>query len=114
MLNGKEIISMTTETILRPDAKGRVGLASLAKKLEGQLGGLPISGYSAQITPDGAILLKPRVEMDADEASVFILSDADRDALLAALGSPPSPSEPLRAAAEAHRQRVAPERGVGA
>ena len=97
---------MPAETILRPDAKGRVGLASLAKLLQERFTGRPISGYAAEITPDGAILLRPRVEVDAGEAATLILGDADRDAFLAALADPPPPNDRLRAAAERHGRHV--------
>lgn len=66
--------------ILRPDAKGRVGLASLARILEQRFTQHRISGYAAEITPDGAILLRPRIELGVEDASTLVLSDADRDA----------------------------------
>jgi hypothetical protein len=95
------------ETILRPDARGRIFLGSLTRQLEEQYVGRPISGYVAEITPDGAILLRPRVEVDARQAATLILDDADRDAFLAALADPPVPSEAMRAAVERHRRRTA-------
>ena len=97
---------MPPATILRPDAKGRVGLASLARILEERFTQHRISGYAAEITPDGAILLRPRVEFDAEEASTLVLSETDRDALLDALEKPPGPSERLREAAERHRRQI--------
>ena len=95
-----------SETILRPDAKGRVGLASLARLLEQRFTRHRISGYAAEITPDGSILLRPRVELDVEEASTLVLGDADRDAFLDALGNPPEPNDRLRAAAERHRNQT--------
>lgn len=97
---------MSSETILRPDAKGRVGLASLSRLIEERFTRRRISGYAAEITPDGSILLRPRVEYDAEEASTLILSDADRDAFLDALGNPPDPDDRLRAAVKRHRDQV--------
>ena len=93
-------------TILRPDAKGRVGLASLARLLEQRFAQHRISGYAAEITPDGSILLRPRVELDVEDAATLVLSDADRDAFLDALANPPEPNDRLRAAAERHRNQV--------
>ena len=97
---------MSAETILRPDAKGRVGLASLARLLEQRFTRQRISGYAAEITPDGSILLRPRVEFDVEETSTLVLSDADRDAFLDALEDSPEPDDRLRAAAERHRHQV--------
>jgi hypothetical protein len=93
--------------ILRPDAKGRVGLESLTRVLRERLGGQPISGYTAEITSDGAIVLHPRVEVDAAEAATLVLGTRDRDALLAALASPPKPAAKLRDAAKRHRRNIA-------
>lgn len=98
---------MSTETpILRPDAKGRVGLGSLSRILEERYSIERISGYSAEITPDGAILLRPRVEFDIRDAPTLVLEDADRDALLDALEIPTEPADRLRAAAKRHRDQV--------
>jgi len=66
----------------------------------------PISGYTAEITSHGAILLRPRVEVDAGRAATLILDDCDRDAFLAALADPPAPNDRLRAAAERHGREV--------
>jgi hypothetical protein len=93
--------------ILRPDAKGRVGLESLTRILRERLGGQPISGYAAEITPDGALLLHPRIEVEAAEAATLVLGAQDRDALLAALASPPKPTPRLREAARRHRRKIA-------
>lgn len=95
---------MPVENILRPDAKGRIGLAGLARQLEDRFVGRAISGYSAEITPDGAILLRPRVEMDAELAATLLLDEADRDAFFAALADPRAPSEAWSAAVERHRR----------
>jgi hypothetical protein len=97
---------MASEIIVRPDAKGRVGLATLTKILREQFTGRPISGYAAEITPDGAIVLRPRVEVDAAEAATLILDDSDRDAFLAALADPPVPNDRLRAAVQRHGRQV--------
>jgi hypothetical protein len=97
---------MSSETILRPDAKGRVGLASLTRLLRERFTGQPISGFAAEITPDGAILLRPQIEVDATEAATLILNDADRDAFLDTLAAPPPPNERMRAAAKRHRRQV--------
>ena len=99
-------IAMSAETILRPDAKGRVGLASLARLLEQRFTQHRISGYAAEITPDGSILLRPRVELDIEEASTLVLNDADRDAFLDALAHPPEPNDRLRTAAERHPDQM--------
>ncbi len=93
---------MKTTTTLRPDAKGRVGLGALAKQLQELLGGQAISGYTAEISPDGAIILRPRVEVSAEEASTLILGEEDRARLLQALERPPAPNAALKAAARAH------------
>ncbi len=92
--------------ILRPDNKGRVGLGSLTKRLEERFTGRAISGYAAEITPDGAIVLRPKVEVDAEQASTLILEEADRDAFLDTLAKPPAPSKRLRAARRRHDQWV--------
>ena len=97
---------MPRETILRPDAKGRIGLGAIAKLLQERFTGRPVSGYTAEITADGAILLRPRVEVDAEQAATLILDDSDRDAFLTALDNPPPPGDRLRKAAERHRQQV--------
>ena len=96
------------QLILRPDSKGRIGLGSLTRDLEERfIGGRAISGYAAEITPQGTIVLRPRVEVDADQASTLVLGDADRDAFLSALAKPPAPSDRLRAARRRHEKRVA-------
>jgi len=95
---------MSGETILRADAKGRIALGPLTRQLEESFFGRRISGYAAEITPDGAILLRPRVEVDAEQAPTLILDDADRDTFLAALADPPVPNESMRAAVERHRR----------
>jgi hypothetical protein len=92
--------------ILRPDAKGRIGLDSLTRALRQRFGGKAISGYSAEITADGAIVLRPRVEVDANDAGTFVLSARDRDAFLAALAHPPRPTRALRSAMSLHRRIV--------
>jgi len=89
--------------LLRPDAKGRVGIDALSRRLKERFGGRPISGYSADITADGAILLRPRVELDAEEAGFLVLADRDRDAFVNALSNPPRPGARLRTAARRHR-----------
>ena len=97
---------MASDIILRPDAKGRIGLASLARILQKRFAGRPVSGYAAEITPDGAILLRPRVEVDAAHAATLILSDSDRDAFLDALEHPPAPCDRMHAAAKRHDREV--------
>lgn len=92
--------------ILRPDAKGRVGLDSFTRLLRQRFGGKAISGYSAEITTDGAIVLRPRVEVDAHDAGTFVLSAKDRDAFLAALARPARPTRALRSALSLHRRTV--------
>jgi hypothetical protein len=92
------------DTVLRPDAKGRVGLESLTRRLRERFGGHSISGYSAEITPDGAILLRPRVELAAEAAVTLVLGDEDRDAFLRALDHPPRPTARLRAEVARHRK----------
>ena len=92
--------------LLRPDAKGRVGIDSLSRRLKERYGGRAISGYSAEITADGAILLRPRVEVPAEEAGILLLADKDRDAFVAALADPPRPSAQLAAAARRHRKLI--------
>ena len=98
--------------VLRPDAKGRVGIDSLSRQIKERFGGRPISGYSAEITPDGAILLRPRVELPAEEAGLLLLADRDRDAFVDALSDPPPPSARLSAAARRHRKLIKPVRGA--
>lgn len=93
-------------TILRPDAKGRIGLDSLTKVIRERFGGRPISGYSAEITAEGAILLRPRVEVEAEDAVTLVLTGRDRDALLDALAKPAKPVARLQAAARRHRKNV--------
>jgi hypothetical protein len=95
------------ETILRPDSKGRVGLGSFTKALEEKFAGRAISGYAAEITDDGTIVLRPKVEVDAEQASTLILGAEDRDAFLSAIADPSPPSEALRAARKRHRRWVA-------
>jgi hypothetical protein len=97
---------MKSTTTLRPDAKGRIGIAAIARQLQERLGGRTISGYTAEVTNDGTIVLRPRVEVDAEEASTLVLAAADRDAFLQALSSPPAPNAALRAAARAHAHAV--------
>ena len=98
--------SATMATVLRPDAKGRIGLESLTRLIRERFGGKTISGYSAEITDEGAILLRPRVEVDAEQAATLVLSTRDRDALLDAIAKPPRPGARLRAAARRHRRNV--------
>ena len=98
-----------TQTILRPDAKGRVGLGALTKLLQERLAGHSISGYRAEITPEHAILLRPCIEVDAEQAATMVLGDADRDAFLEALDHPPKPNRQLRTAATRHQRQVADE-----
>ena len=95
------------QVILRPDSKGRIGLGSLTRDIEERFTGWAISGYAAEITAEGTIVLRPKVEVDAEQASTLILEEAVRDAFLAALAKPPAPSERLKAA----RRRL--ERWVG-
>ena len=92
--------------LLRPDAKGRVGIDSLSRRLKERFGGRAISGYLAEITADGAILLRPRVELPAEEAGILILAERDRDAFVDALSDPPRPSPRLSAAARRHRRLI--------
>lgn len=92
--------------LLRPDAKGRVGIDSLSRRLRERLGGRAISGYSADITTDGAILLRPHVELPAEDAGFLILNNRDRDAFLQALSKPPQPGLRLKAAARRHRHLI--------
>jgi hypothetical protein len=93
-------------TILRPDAKGRIGLESLTKVVRERFGGRMISGYSAEVTAEGAILLRPRVEVEAEQAATLVLTGRDRDALLDALAKPAKPAARLRAAAKRHRKNI--------
>ncbi|MBN1417240.1 MAG: hypothetical protein JXP34_00600 [Planctomycetes bacterium] len=97
---------MPGETILRPDAQGRIDLGSFARHLEERFLGCSISGYAAEITADGAILLRPRVGVDAGDAATLILDDADRDAFLAAVEDPPMLNDALHAAALRHRRNT--------
>ena len=76
------------------------------QQLQERLGGPAISGYTAEITADGAILLRPRVEVSVEEAATLILGNRDRDAFLAAIERPPAPNRALRAARRAHERRV--------
>jgi len=94
-------------TVLRPDAKGRVGLDSLTRLLRQRYGGQPISGYAAEITADGTIVLRPRVEVDAEQAATLVLTTRDRDVFLDALAKPARPAAPLRAAAKRHGKNIA-------
>lgn len=94
---------------LRPDAKGRVGLGSLTQKLEQRLNNRQISSYEASLTEDGNILLRPRVEVDAELASTLTLSNEDRDALLHALADPPPFKGKLSASLERYRAEVISE-----
>ena len=79
----------------------------MTRILRERLGGQPISGYAAEITPEGSLLLHPRVEIDAAEVATLVLGTQDRDALLAALASPPKPAPRLREAAKRHRRNIA-------
>jgi hypothetical protein len=94
------------QTMLRPDNKGRIGIDSLTRRLRERLGGRPISGYAAEVTDDGTIVLRPRIEVDADEAATLVLGNDDRDALLAALARPPRAAPRLKAAMRRHRKTV--------
>ena len=96
----------SASAILRPDAKGRVGLDAFTRRLRERFGGRPISGYAAEITAGGEIVLRPRIEIDAEASATLLLDDEDRDALLAVLAKPPRPSAALRAALRAHRRSV--------
>jgi hypothetical protein len=93
-------------TVLRPDAKGRVGLESLTRLLRERFGGQPISGYAAEITPDGTIVLRPRVEVDADQAATLVLTARDRELFLEAVATPAKPAARLRGAARRHRRNI--------
>jgi hypothetical protein len=94
------------QTMLRPDSKGRIGIDSLARRLRERLGGRPISGYAAEVTDDGTIVLRPRIEVDADEAATMVLATDDRDALLEALAHPPRANARLKAAMRRHHKTV--------
>jgi len=98
---------MATETIVRPDAKGRVGLGSYLRRIATQLGRMP-SGFAAELTGDGAIMLRPRVEVAADEASTLVLSVADRDRLLSAIDGVAAPNPALLQAKGQHDATVGP------
>lgn len=98
---------MATETIVRPDAKGRVGLGSYLRRIATQLGRMP-SGFAAELTDDGAIMLRPRVEVAADEASTLVLSVADRDRLLAAIDGAVAPNQALLQAKAQHDTMAGP------
>ena len=100
------MIEFMAATILRPDSKGRVGLESLTRLVREHFGGQPISGYTAEITTDGAIVLHPRMEVDAGQASTLVLTARDRDLFLEALAKPAMPVAPLRAAAKRHRKNI--------
>lgn len=100
---------MPEPAILRPDSKGRIGLQRLTQQLERRFNGRSISGYSASLTEDGEILLRPRVEVDAEAAATLILSDADRDAFLEALDNPPPLDKKLQKAMKRHKSVVVRE-----
>ncbi len=85
--------------VLRPDAKGRVGLDSLLRRAREMLGGVQIAGLAADVASDGTITLRPRVEVDAETAQVLRVSQRDAEAFAAALAHPPKPNAALRAAA---------------
>ena len=93
----EQIIDTMADGVFTLDNNGRV--TSWNHSME------RISGYAAEITPDGAILLRPRVEVAAERAATLILSDADRDAFLEALADPPEPNDLLRSAAKRHKRR---------
>ena len=90
--------------ILRPDAKGRVGLDSLLRRARDYLGGLPIAGLAAEVQSDGTITLRPRIEVDAATARVLRLSARDGEAFAAALERPAKPNAALRKAAARWRR----------
>ena len=94
------------QTMLRPDSKGRIGIDSLARRLRERLGGRPISGYAAEVTDDDTIVLRPRIEVDADEAATMVLATDDRDALLEALAHPSRANARLKAAMRRHHKTV--------
>jgi len=52
----------TPEKILRPDSKGRITLGNLAKG---------VSGFKYEINDDGCIVLKPQIEISANEAWLY-------------------------------------------
>jgi len=52
----------TPEKYLRPDSKGRITLGKLAKG---------ISSYKYEVSEDGCIILKPHVEIPANEAWLY-------------------------------------------
>ena len=93
-------------TMLRPDSKGRIGIDALARRLRERLGGRPISGYAAEVTDDATIVLRPRIEVDADEAATLVLGNDDRDDLLAALAHPPRANRRLKAVMRRHSKTV--------
>jgi Protein of unknown function (DUF1778) len=95
----------TRLVVLRPDAKGRVGLESLLKRSRELLGGASIAGLTAKVRPDGSIVLRPRVEVGAREANVR-LSAADADRFVRALERPPKASPHLLKARARWRKDV--------
>jgi hypothetical protein len=89
-----------TVIVLRPDAKGRVGLDSLLRRARECLGGVQIAGLAAEVASDGTITLRPRVEVDAETAHVLRVSQRDAEAFVEALAHPPKPNAALRTAAK--------------
>ncbi|HAT11846.1 MAG TPA: hypothetical protein DCS97_14935 [Planctomycetes bacterium] len=92
--------------VLRPDTKGRVGLDSLLRRAREYLGGVPIAGLAAEVSSDGTITLRPRVEVAAETAHVLRLSDKDAAAFSDALAHPPKPNAALRKAAQRWNKTV--------
>jgi hypothetical protein len=107
------IVTMATASILRspvilrPDAKGRVGLDSLLRRAREALGGLPIAGLAAEVASDGTITLRPRVEVDAETAQVLRVSQRDAEAFAEALAHPPKPNAAMRTAAKRWSKSIA-------
>ena len=91
---------LRSPVILRPDAKGRVGLDNLLRRAREYLGGVPIAGLAAEVASDGTITLRPRIEVDAEAAQVLQVSQRDADAFADALSHPPKPNAALRTAAK--------------
>jgi hypothetical protein len=89
-----------TPVLLRPDAKGRVGLDSLLRRAREYLGGVQIAGLAAEVASDGTITLRPRIEVDAETAQVLRVSQRDAEAFAEALAHPPKPNPAMRTAAK--------------
>ena len=97
---------MATKTMLYPDSQGRIELGSLIQQLKDQLGS-HISGFSAELTDDGAIILQPCLAMAAAEPNTLVLQNTDRDQFVTALEAiVPKPNAALRKAQQNHRKTV--------